>query len=236
MNDANFSACKNSSDIVPYMYAELSSSDSSVFESHLLDCGECTDQFAEISNARFEVYEWKKLEFDPLVTPGIRIPYESESAVGVSWIDKVRAAFGHGWKTPGLAFAGMAIVSTLAAVLVLTRDDGSDIAANINSNVPAVNTAGIQASDPPTLVLDRPVDTVKGLEVQQPVQIESTTKPLEPKRTNQGRRAVRPQNIDTIPASARNQQRSVPTLNEFSEDEDTSLRLAELFEDIETSD
>ena len=54
MNNVN---CKYANEIVPYMYGELASSATAEFESHLLECQLCTDEFAELSAARYEVYD-----------------------------------------------------------------------------------------------------------------------------------------------------------------------------------
>src|SRR5881392_3406899 len=102
MKDVNFSKCKFNGDMVSYMYGELPSDESTVFEQHLLDCTNCTDEFAAISSSRYEVYDWKKLEFDPLETPSFEIPVGE--AAGVSWSDKVRAVFARGWMVPAFSF------------------------------------------------------------------------------------------------------------------------------------
>ena len=81
MNDLKNPGCKFHADIVPYMYGEMSAAESSAFETHLIDCGVCTDEFAAVSNARYEVYDWKKTEFEPLATPVFTIPY-GEAAKG----------------------------------------------------------------------------------------------------------------------------------------------------------
>ena len=44
MNDLNLKGCKFSADIVPYMYGELAAADTLAFESHLLECSDCTDE------------------------------------------------------------------------------------------------------------------------------------------------------------------------------------------------
>ena len=134
MNDLN---CKYSNGIVPYMYGELGSSAATEFESHLLDCESCTDEFAALSAARYEVYDWKKLEFDPLVTPSIVIPFDE--AVTVSWIEKLRATFA-GWAMPAATFAGIAIIVAAIAVFVVSRDGQTDVAKGGNNIVGNENT------------------------------------------------------------------------------------------------
>src|SRR4051794_5572836 len=96
MNRVNLSECKLSGAMVSYMYGELSSNEGLVFEQHLLECSECTDEFAAISSSRYEVYDWKKLEFDPLETPSFYIPFH-EVAMKESWADKIRNVTGRAW-------------------------------------------------------------------------------------------------------------------------------------------
>src|SRR6478609_2180441 len=115
MKDANITECKFSGEMVSYMYGELSSDETSAFERHLLDCSSCTDDFAAISSSRYEVYDWKKLEFDPLETPSFDIPFEVTA--DLSWAQKIRAAFGS-WAVPAVSFAAFAIVSIVAAALI----------------------------------------------------------------------------------------------------------------------
>jgi hypothetical protein len=238
MNDGNTSACRFSAEIVAYMYAELSVVDASAFESHLLNCGDCTDEFAEISGARFEVYEWKKLAFDPLATPEFDIPLVTETVAAVStisWVEKLRIAFGHTWLTPAVAFGGLLIVSIFAGSFILSRDEGVDVASN-HSNASATPEAAIEnapeKSAPPTRI-EAPDerDTATSTAVEAPA-----SAPVYRRRDTRSVRTVRPPAIEAKSASAQNTPTNPPRLNEFAEDEDTSLRLAEMFDDIDTSE
>ena len=238
MNDLKNSGCKLSADIVPYMYGELSSAEGSEFESHLLECVDCTDEFAAVSNARYEVYDWKKTEFEPLATPVFTIPYRE--ADGVSWFDKARAAFSQSWAVPGVAFAGIAIVSVFAAVFYFSGDSGSNVA-QVNTNSRAV-TAPV-APDPvpasPAPEKEKPLVVAKD-DVERPVPRGSQSvragsgSPARKRAARTVRNVAVPRPVETQAISTPN--RPAPTLNEFAEDEDTSLRLAQLFEDIDTRD
>src|SRR5438046_1022119 len=107
MKEVNVSKCKLNGEMVSYMYGELSTNEGLAFERHLVDCSECTDEFAAISSSRYEVYDWKKLEFDPLETPNFEIRFGD--VVSVSWYEKVRAFLAHAWAVPTLSFAAVAI-------------------------------------------------------------------------------------------------------------------------------
>lgn len=228
MNDVD---CKYSNGIVPYMYGEVNGSAATEFESHLLDCQACTDEFAALSVARYEVYDWKKLEFDPLETPMFEIPYEQTTA---SWIEKLRAAVA-GWAIPSFALAGAAVLVVFGAVFVATRDTDTHVALKDNTNVPVSNASTNQKPDP---IIAKPAKDKEPEEIS--VKPESQTprpvlvKETAPKHSSRGQQTVVPRSVEA--KSTTNKTREVPRLNEFNQDEDKSLRLAELFEDIDTSE
>ena len=224
--------------MVPYMYGELSSADVSVFESHLLDCAACTDEFAEISNARYEVYDWKKLAFDPLPTPEFEIPRAMQPATSgeASWIDRLRAAFAKGWAVPAMAFASIAVIAGLSGMFLLRSD--TDVAGVDKNEAPIVSPERVQS---PTPVANAPGSgavavTNGGSANGEPVERRSQTpaRRAEPKRAIRSVRPVQPRTVET--RATRTETPNVPRLNGFDEDEDTSLRLAQLFEDVGTSD
>lgn len=239
MNDANFSACGSSSDILPYMYGEMSDAARYTFESHLLDCGACTDEFAEISAARFEVYEWKKLAFDPIVTPRFEIPYEDQAAAGSSWLDTVRTSFGWSWATPALAVGALVLVSFFATSVILS--DKSKLGTALgDSNVQSDGTSVAVATPMPEIPEVTQIVTDPG-EVRESsgptrIQVSTSGRPEGSRDVRKTQRVVQPRPIEVKAQSARNTRSAPPTLNGFADDEDTSLRLAELLEDIETSE
>lgn len=227
MNDVNFSKCKFSADIVPYMYGELPAFDISAFESHLIDCSDCTDEFASISSARYEVYDWKKLEFEPLATPRFVIPYEE--VVKVSWVEKLRAAFSPGWALPTTALAALAITAVFAAVFVYRGDN--EIARDSRN-------AAVLEPAPVNSPINETIQTTESRVDETAVQNPSPVRVVSPTHAESRRptRTIlpRPRSLDARPTQAKTQ--PALRLNEFTEDEDTSLRLAELLEDVETSD
>ena len=78
LNNENEKSCGFADEIVTYIYGEISETERSKFEMHLVDCMSCTDEFAGISNARFAIFEWQKEEFAHLSTPEIVIPYTAK--------------------------------------------------------------------------------------------------------------------------------------------------------------
>ena len=237
MNDVKNSGCKLSADIVAYMYGELSSAEGSAFESHLLECVDCTDEFAAVSNARYEVYDWKKTEFEPLATPVFTIPYGEPA---IPWFDKVRAAFHPSWALPGVAFAGIAIVTVLASVFYFSGDTGSSVAkVNTNSRTVPAPPASERSVPAPAPEKEEPLVLVKD-DVERPASQQA--RPVRPvadsavrkRAARADKNAAVPRPVEAHVTSTPN--RPAPTLNDFADDEDTSLRLAQLFEDIDARD
>ncbi len=233
--NAKFTSCKLSTEIVPYLYGELSASASSTFESHLLDCSGCTDEFAAIAGARYEVYEWNQLEFVPMPTPRMEIPYDTANPHTESWLDRFRSVVGRSWALPGVAFAGLALVAAFAGMFAFSSDTNDTASVPSNSNLRAAdNRPTVRESVKQPVVTDQVVRQELP-EVHQPARM-STVKRVDAKRGTSTERTISPQTMGTRTKSTQDQPRRVPTLNEYFEDEDTSLRLAELFDDIETSD
>jgi hypothetical protein len=235
MDEMNISECKFSSDIVPYMYGELSSGASLLFESHLPACGVCTEEFASVSSARFEVYDWKKAEFDTLATPVFAIPAAAGAEQGTSWLDKVRSAFSDSWAVPGFAFAGLAIVAVITGFAFFSANITGDIAKQDDSSPRP--TAAIQLQPQPLNEARLPQDEREIAEsgagdsrLEEPV----TT----PARSKRAWRNPKPRaaSRDVTAVAISTTSPTAPRLNEFPEEEDTSLRLAQLFDDIDTRD
>ncbi len=236
MNNVLSPKCILSTDILSYLYGEMPAAEYSTFESHLLDCGDCTDEFAAISIARYEVYDWKMTEFEPLETPVFVIPTPvPQLATGLSWVDTLRNAFNHSWAVPGFALAGLAIISTFAGVFNYTG--GTEELAQVNSNVtPVVESRSIVENEtltaPPAMAKDSVEEQAPppGSKPEHAAAVRSVQKV----KVRPARRSLAPRAVEA--SATRTRERVVPRLNEFAEDEDTSLRLAQLFEDVDTSD
>ena len=226
MNDV--SKCKFESGIVPYMYGEMAVHEATAFESHLLECSACTDEFAAVSAARYEVYEWKKLEFDPLSTPVIEIPQVEPLGVG-SWFEKLRAVFAGSWAVPGVAFAGLALAVAFTSFLILSRDGNQDVVKN-NTNTPVTNRPETDSNPAPATVAKEAPAGDANVPVQPKVVRAGESKPSQPRRSERVGRAPKAIPVQTTATKTP----AAPTLNDFDDEEDTSLRLAELFENIDT--
>lgn len=218
--------CDLSNEVVQYIYGELAAARVLAFESHLLVCDECTDELAAVSHARYEVYDWKRIEFDHLATPRFVLPLDGE-VEGASWIDRARAIVGRSWLVPVSAFAAVAIA--IAGTYYLSEVSDVDVA-EVNSPSPAVQ---VPAADVP------PVFAVEQAASEPATNERALVKVQDQKAVKQSpvRNTKRPVPRSTQTAVQRTDTKtSAPRLNEFPEYEDTSLRLAQLFDDIDTRD
>lgn len=234
MNEANISQCKFATAIVPYMYGELRSVEASAFESHLLACSGCADEFAAVSASRYEVYEWKKLEFEPLETPIFEIPL-TPAVVKVSLVERLRGAFVTGW-TPAIGFAAALLVA-LTAWFTLSSESNPPTFTAGNTPADEVEIPPAPAPSPPAVVGEE--ETVRSDESSRPSQpIRKAAAPTvyQPRPLIREAKRVNPRPVQPARATTASQNPTLPRLNDFAEDEDKSLRLAELFDDVETSE
>ncbi len=226
-------------EIVSYMYGEMDASAKGIFEAHLSTCDECVSEFAFVSESRLGVFEWHRDEFQPLPTPSFVIPYRTPTASipepRYSWLDALRDLVASPVR---VAAAGVAVaILAIASFEIYFAPTGADDTF-VADNIQDVRVADVEPpSVSPTIdnvaservvtdskfekngvVGERTYDRVtKAKRIASPVQVRNTRQePLRERATQ----ATRTQNA--------------PRLGNFSEVEDTSLRLADLVADIDT--
>lgn len=226
--------CEFADSVLQYIYGELDAALVLRFEDHLAGCHNCIEELAELSLPHHSVFEWRKLDFDPLPTPRFEIPLASTGfAVRVKEaIEGYRL-----WLAGGLSFAAIAIISVFVVISAIGVADQRDLAVAVedppvnksasigdiavSENQVAVSTADSTSEPVGTPYLER------GTRTQAPVSgvVRSVrSNPVAAKRP-----------VSRKEASAYS--RSVaPTLAEYDDSEDDSLRLSDLFEEIDTSD
>jgi hypothetical protein len=224
----NITNCRSGDAIVSYIYNELPSADRLAFEDHLLDCTTCTDEFAAIAYSRYSVYEWQKIEFEPMQTPNFVIPYAETK---VSWFDALKTIFATGPRLATAGAFGLLIVAVGFAAIFLSAGP-TDV----------VSTSDIQVTDTFPVPAAPTVNNTSVASVPAPVEPEERVSPefavskLAPKIEQRRkpstvrRNAPRPQNIGN------ETQAKAPRLNDFDDLADDSLRLADLVADSDTRD
>lgn len=235
LNNGNKTNCGFSDEIVAYIYDEIGTADRRKFETHLTDCSLCTDEFAEISNARFSIFEWKKQQFSHLSTPEIVIPYSQKTRVAeknaaVEFLAGLRGLLSIStWPVAVAAalllFLGVGIVS-----LVFIGRTGEQIAAN-DRNVPsvAVPEGPKKVELNPTIVETTPQNEVtKQTEIRPTKVIENTRS-----KPNRQLTADTQRRVNNIPERRVTPQvRNAPVLSPYDDNDDRSLRLSDLFDEV----
>jgi hypothetical protein len=224
--------CGSGDSIVGYIYNELPSADRLAFEDHLLDCTACTDEFAAIADSRYAVYEWQKLEFEPMPTPRFAIPYAETK---VSWFDSIKSVFATGPRLATAGAVGLLIVAVGFAAIFMSSGPTEvvsigDVEVTDTFPKPAAPTAGNTAVE--VSALTEPDVTEKQGEVKpEYVPVTKRAPKVEQKRKSSTvRRNARLQNIGN------ETQAKAPRLNDFEDLSDDSLRLSDLVADIDTRD
>lgn len=226
IHEIRIGPCSPSADLVAYLYDELNAAERSSFETHLSKCESCTNEFAEISFARLNVYEWHRDEFAKLATPRFVVPY-AESDTSVSWRD---ALFGllagnRRWATAGGSIALIAVV--FGAVMISSMMKGAgDVAKGTAGSVPAKAESA-----------ERPlVDSknVPDVESKEPEIVKTMAPANRSKAANSNkRRSVRTAEPD-LKQPVLSRRSKAPRLNEFDDEEDNTLRLGDLLADVDS--
>lgn len=226
-SNGNMKKCGFDDLIVSYIYDEASAGDRREFESHLVGCTQCTDEFAELSNARLSVFEWQKEAFADLPTPRIVIPFET-TPVGHSagMLAGLRSLFG-GFGMPIAAAAGVLVCIGLA-FLIFTVFRGGDEQIAANLEVPARSEGVSFSESKPERTAAPEVTKV----VDDQPEIVEAPKALKASAEAKRKRSARPsraQTAERIQSSP--QSRKAPALSNFDDNDDKSLRLTDLFDD-----
>lgn len=93
------SSCAFAEQLVSYLYNEANAQEKSVFESHLTNCENCTDELSAFGFVRSSVRQWRTEEFSPMQTPAMEIPFEKSPETVInstekhSWFANLRQLF-----------------------------------------------------------------------------------------------------------------------------------------------
>ena len=212
--------CTQGSDMLAYLYDEMPLADRDRFELHLADCGTCIDDFAELSQSRYPIYEWKQFEFDRLPTPRVDIPYGEAT---VSWFDRFRAAFAF---NPAYAFGGIGAVLLAGFMTSYFLFSGS--------NVDEIAMDAQPSPSPLVASTIAPLPTT----VDQATKSSATAPPSKPKVVSASmptRTASKPVKTKATAPTPKKSNR-VPVYSTTEDEEDDSLRLADIFAELDTSE
>ncbi len=140
MNNSLRPVCEFSAEIVSFLYQENGPHDDSLFQAHLPNCAECSNELANFADVRGLITDWRTTEFSPLELPKIAIPYHEAQitsphfSAGSGFSERLREMFSFLHFKPVLAMsllllAGIStllIVEKLRQPLISTTQANSD--------------------------------------------------------------------------------------------------------------
>lgn len=254
-NNHNHQGCGYEEQLVSYLYGETSPAEIALFEAHLDACAPCAAELKAFAGVKFSITEWKTEEFNELPAPAIFIPSqapqnapEPDRAGNRLWRSKLSnlLSLSPAWSLTTAAAAILAVFLGIA-FFALNSKTGSEVAQReSNSKIAVTPTAekSPEASNSNTNqnnsaerepTLNAPQKTPQPqIAVEKRPSNQSSTKTVNnsrpaPKKTET---AVTPKN-DQFKRSTKNNNDVAPNIVE-DEDEDDTLRLAELFEELDT--
>ena len=258
LNNNHSSDCSFSAEILAYLYGEIGKREKSEFEEHLVNCSNCADALADSAFARFSVQEWRDAEFAHLETPLINIPYELNEAniiVSDSWLARLRqyVSLSPAWAMAGGAMAALAIGVGLvfAAINIFQPIEIAEVNNHNSAKIAVSPTTEIVAQKPENFPEQSPELPNKNVDVIQFDVVRQNKPTSEPKNNKLTTSEVASENKNlkrnngnvstnyrvtagTIKKTVPSKTRKVPGLVNFEEEEDNTLRLAELFAETET--
>lgn len=227
-------------EFLSYIYSELDETARNSFEEHLVGCDDCTLELAAYSDARLGVIEWRREDFDHLESPAIVIPWarETESAepayVQGGAFSRFIEAVG---SFPIFAKAGIGLtVAALAfGIFYFATNSQSEKSKEVAANKSVESKPFITPNGKPSEVNTGVVAINK--DEPSPKEIRNV-----PARVRRSVVAVkvnyRQQPVRRSETASTNKAviKSAPTLSSVQEEKDNSLRLADLFAEIGSSD
>jgi hypothetical protein len=249
-NNHKNSNCGFSAQIVSYLYDEAEASEKVKFEAHQENCSVCAEEIAAFSAVRFSISDWTE-EFSSLETPMVIIPYEKArgsmekveaSGVTSSWLTALRNLFSlsPAW-TAATTFAAVAICLGLA--LVALNNGTGDIAGTNTpkkptSNVDTLTRIGASTNQPTPTPSKKEIGTPPKNNKKDVTTISSNPSPApKPEKAVQNSNNSAPNRKDIKNDVKKTlQNRDEPKLSPYDDEEDDTLRLADLFDEIDTKE
>lgn len=259
-NNHNNSPCLFSEQLVSYLYNETNVQEKTKFEAHLKTCSNCANEIAGFSFVRSSVLEWQKEEFSVLKTPEFVFPNEKKKVLREtvsaltkeqSWLTQLRKLFSlsPAWATATSAMAVLAVcVGLILVVLNFSRND--EMAGNNSGNIriAAVSpTMEMKAEEIKETGDEKNTAKNSSAKSSQPKDLKAETfprviSPASVKSSDSNNSVVKVSNVSRNKANVSNgskvtlsaKSQKLPKFVDVEEDEDNSLRLSDLFEEVDS--
>lgn len=261
-NNHNHQACEFAIDSIEYLYGEIGETRKTEFETHLNNCLACSAELGSFVEVRSAISDWKTYEFSNLKTPVISIPYETATIVNSkleetnTWLDNLRGLFNLSpvWSA-GAACVLFVIFGGLVLFAFNSFSENEVADAGTNKQVKAEVSPSVEREIKQEI---SPSKSDKSLEQAKTTQNDSDEKvdiksevkkdlTVKPATTIAEKRRRVPPKVKNSPILDSQQQTAVkvmpkasetqkpPRLNNLpEEEEDDSLRLTDLFAELET--
>ncbi len=251
-NNHKITDCAFAESLVAYLYDEAGAAEKIALETHLENCASCADELAEIGFARTAVHEWRVAEFDVLPTPVFEIPMQTVQSPAItedspSWFAGWRQIFSF---KPALAMSSLVILVAFFGIAAFIFNFKSDeqVAEKLdNKNLtksvasPTVeknvepkkeivsdkNSADAETTaltSAPKNIADKKAVSAKTAAVKISTETPSKISPVK----------VVQKDVKRMPKTNTAAKSDVPRLTEADDEEDDSIRLADLFDEIGT--
>ncbi len=259
-NNGHNSSCAFAEEIVSYLYDEASVKEKTEFVAHLENCSDCSDELTAFGFVRSSIEEWKNEEIFAFEMPALDIPRlqsakaAENSAVSDksgSRLDRIRTFL---TLSPKLAF-GSAAFAVLAlcvglGLFIFNSSNESDIASNSNRNSQNEFAANVNKTieSAPSVEITESHKT-ESLPENKTEQEQFKSPRISAEKASENSKAL-PKNkslnkkpngtmAETFIENKRSktnttQTHEAPKLSNLNEEEDNSLRLADLFAEIGT--
>jgi hypothetical protein len=247
-NHKTEASCAFAETLVTVLYGEATEAESTKFEQHLTDCRSCSEEFFTFGAVRNVVGEWRENAFLPLETPEIVLPpakhpVAAQQTEKVSLLESLRDFLfpAGGFLQGAAAFAAIAVCAVLIAVFAFSFAYKND------NNIAGVKPATVESPLPkPDETLRVPAENELAIndgsqdKKQKPPVSTGSSESIAPRTKSAVRPAVAETEQRTKPAPKQKTQPRRPKKEEldFPADdfEDDSIRLADLFDEISSTD
>lgn len=222
LDDGRNNQCGHSAELVSYMYGECSESQAADFESHLEKCFTCASELSSFTTIRSSLGEMRHEA--NVSAPRLAADFSGGRSKS-SWVESLMALFGG---ARGFAAAGAFAVVLMAIVTVFVMNRNGDH----QSQEIASNTSKTPSSATQSLTTNtNEASTTTRNEPLKPGEVPpGKTLSADPSKDE----GHAPEGQSPKRTKVRNQKavEKTPTLSNYDEEEDKSLRLADIFEDI----
>ncbi len=255
------SPCEFAEQMIAYLYDEASAGEKNKFEAHLKNCATCADEFADFGSLRSSVLEWREMDFDHLAATHFDISAITGAKPQiVVETEKPKSRFADFWSNrifnPAFAAAVVLLLFVGAGIFIYSSKFSNDkgfaaIPNEPNSKITTSPTAekaredssekNVEPDKKREIVVDK---SFKSDEVSTAKQTSPVEKPDVPNQSVKvSTRLPKNKSVNSQVAVETNngikqnpsvRRTKAPTLTNNEDDEDDSVRLSDLFAEIET--